>query len=404
MLCIFLILLLVQGVSAEETCTLVRSWGPATGVPGTTAHGIAVDGFDNVYMPETGSNRVVRYSSDRSINTWWDLNDDESGYPAAPYGIAVDAARTVYSTQRENNTVIKLTMHGNEVWGSKGSGDGQFSHPTGIAVDSSGNVYVADTGNNRIQKFHSTGIFLMQWGSYGSTDGVFNAPEGVAVDAYGHIYVADTGNQRVQKFGPDGRFLTKWGSGGTGTGQFSVPTGIAFDSSENIYVADHTSRVQKFNPTGEFLGVCETGGNTYAVTIDPSGTMYALWESNSSWKIGKYRTPSFIPTETPRQSRTLSVVVAPMSVATTPSKVPTSLLELTPAPTMTPGDTTTRIIPPATGTFPSPASPAGTNATVAVTSDPDGAGYRNTPVPDGIFDQIFRYFRQVFGLEVSDSR
>jgi DNA-binding beta-propeller fold protein YncE len=40
-----------------------------------------------------------------------------------------------------------------KVWGSEGSGNGEFKDPSGVAIDSSDNVYVADMGNNRIQKF-----------------------------------------------------------------------------------------------------------------------------------------------------------------------------------------------------------------------------------------------------------
>lgn len=396
---VFLLLMLIEGVSAGEECTFIGMWGPEGGGSGITSHGVAVDSHENVYMTETGSNRVVRYSLDRSINTWWDLNNPESGYSVTPYGIAVDTAGTVYVTQRENNTVLKLTMRGTEIWGSRGSGDGQFSHPTGIAVDASGNVYVADTGNNRIQKFHSTGLYLMQWGSYGSTDGVFNAPEGVAVDAYGHIYVADTGNQRIQKFSPDGTFLLKWGSGGTGNGQFSVPTGIAADSWGNLFVADHTSRLQKFNPAGEFLGACEIRGNTIDVAIDPSGTMYALWEAGSQWKIGKYRTPSSPPQETPRQSRTLSVIVAPTTLVTINPAVSSPLQDPAAADrpkTSVPGLITTQTIPPATGTVPALTSPNGSYSTVTENSDQEGSA--ETDIPDGVFDRIFWFFRQLFGM------
>ena len=38
-------------------------------------------------------------------------------------------------------------------WGSKGSGDGQFSDPYGIAVDTGGDIYVTDSLNNRVQEF-----------------------------------------------------------------------------------------------------------------------------------------------------------------------------------------------------------------------------------------------------------
>ncbi len=86
------------------------------------------------------------------------------------------------------------------MWGSWGSGDGQFISPAGVAVDSSGNVYVADTGNHRIQKFTSDGHFVTKCGVEGSGDGQFRNPADVAVDSSGNVYVADTGNHRIQKF------------------------------------------------------------------------------------------------------------------------------------------------------------------------------------------------------------
>ena len=58
-----------------------------------------------------------------------------------------------------------------------------FSDPYGVVVDSSGNVYVADSGNNRIQKFDSSGVFIIKWGFEGSGDGQFFDPTGVAVDS-----------------------------------------------------------------------------------------------------------------------------------------------------------------------------------------------------------------------------
>jgi DNA-binding beta-propeller fold protein YncE len=69
-------------------------------------------------------------------------------------------------------------------------------------VDASGNVYVADAGNNRIQKFSSSGTLITMWGSLGTGNGQFSNPSGVAVDASGNVYVADTFNNRIQVFSP----------------------------------------------------------------------------------------------------------------------------------------------------------------------------------------------------------
>ena len=50
------------------------------------------------------------------------------------------------------------------VWGSKGSGDGQFDGPTSVAVDSTTHkIYVADPINKRIQVFDENGKFLTKW-------------------------------------------------------------------------------------------------------------------------------------------------------------------------------------------------------------------------------------------------
>ncbi len=202
-LCLLLFPVLVQGVTAESSCTFIKMWGSYEGGPSTTSNGVAADASDKVYVTDTGNNRILVFSSDGSILSRWNLNwtEPEKLDVASPYGIAVDSSHNVYITDRENNTVQKYTPWGlTTIWGSEGTGDGQFSHPTGAAVDPSGNVYVADYWNCRIQKFSGDGAFIGTWGIRGDGDGQFNTPKGVVVDRDGYIYIADTSNSRMQKF------------------------------------------------------------------------------------------------------------------------------------------------------------------------------------------------------------
>ena len=183
----------------------------------------------------------------------WGSGGSSSGQFNNPYGVAVDGSGNVYVADTGNNRIQKFTSGGAYVtqWGTAGSGNGQFSNPYGVAVDGSGNVYVSETINNRIQKFTSSGVWLTRWGSSGSGNGQFSSPHGVAVDGSGNIYVADSSNNRIQVFDSTGAYVTQWGSGGSGNGQFNSPRGVAVDSSGKVYVADSgNKRIQVFSVSG----------------------------------------------------------------------------------------------------------------------------------------------------------
>src|SRR5262245_55000806 len=124
------------------------------------------------------------------------------------------------------------------MWGSSGTGPGQFNRPFGIATGPSGDVYVVDQGGARVEKFTEGGTFILQWGSFGQGDGQFVTPLGIATDQLGNVYVADSFNG-IQKFTSDGVFIRKWGTLGSGNGQFDSPFGVAVDAANNVYVADY---------------------------------------------------------------------------------------------------------------------------------------------------------------------
>lgn len=140
------------------------------------------------------------------------------------------------------------------MFGSAGTGNGQFSRPKGVAVDSEGNVWVADSQNNRIQKFSSKGEFLMMFGSAGSGPGQFSMPMDIAFTADGKLWVTDSGNSRVQEFDSSGKYLGQFGSYGTGAGKLVYPKGIAIAPDGTIWVTDHLyDRVEQFTATGGYI-------------------------------------------------------------------------------------------------------------------------------------------------------
>ena len=103
------------------------------------------------------------------------------------------------------------------MFGGKGSENGQLVAPHSLDIDKEGNVYVTDTGNNRIQKFDSDGNFVLKWGEEGTNNGQFIKLHDIAVDPSGkYVYTLELKNHRVQKFTSDGNFVLKWGFENTG--------------------------------------------------------------------------------------------------------------------------------------------------------------------------------------------
>jgi streptogramin lyase len=305
-----------QNPSTSGTCTtpgtsacgaFLTEWGSYGSGNGqfTVPAGIATDGSENVYVADSGSNRIQKFDANGTLLTTWGSPGRGDGEFGGPSGVATDPSGNVYVADGGNSRIQKFDANGTflTTWGSLGSGNGQFVEPSGVAADASGNVYVVD-GNNRIEKFDANGTFLLafgwgvadgksafetctsgcQTGIQGSGDGQFSFnPGGVATDGSGNVYVVDRGNSRIQKFDANGTFLAKWGSVGSGNKQFAVPSGIATDRSGNVYVADSGNlRIQKFDPNGNFLAKwVSVGLGTQApvpigVATDRSGNVYVL--------------------------------------------------------------------------------------------------------------------------------
>jgi DNA-binding beta-propeller fold protein YncE len=277
---------------------------------------VEVDRTGNFYLVEELKNRIQKFDSSGTFII--KLGGD--GQFDRPTGVAVDRTGNVYVADAGHGWIQKFDSSGTFItrWGSFGSGDGQFQGLHGIDVDSAGNVYVADVGNNRIQKFTSTGAFITQWGSVGSGNGYFNSPQGVAVDNSGNIYVTDTGNvvgvgnSRIQKFTSTGTFIMKWGSKGSGNGQFIGPYGIDVDSTGNVYVADWgNNRVQKFTSTGTFVTKWGSSGSgdgqfnkPHGVAVDSDGNVYVA-------DLGNYRVQKFAPLVSPNPGFTATPTTGP---------------------------------------------------------------------------------------------
>lgn len=236
--------------------------------------GVAVDSTGNVYVADTGNNRIQKFDAQGTLLTQWGSLGNGPGQFTSPQSIATDAAGYVYVADTGNHRVQKFNAAGIYIsqWGGAGSGDGKLSSPQGVAVDGNGNVYVADTGNHRIQKFDAAGGYLSQWGGTGGGTGQFSSPAALALDPAGNIYVADTGNSRIQIFDPAGAYVRQFGGAGSGNGQMLSPAGIAIRSDGTVYVADTgNNRIEMFDAASAFVDYWGDAGAAAGQFSSPGG-------------------------------------------------------------------------------------------------------------------------------------
>jgi sugar lactone lactonase YvrE len=134
--------------------------------------GVAVDSHGNLYIADTGNDRIRKVDTSGIIRTiagtGKNLYAGNGGRAVranlyAPVGIAVGPDGSVYFSERYQNTIRVITPRGliGLVAGHAGvrgdGGDGgtaaraKLNDPQGIAFDAAGALYVADTGNRRVR-------------------------------------------------------------------------------------------------------------------------------------------------------------------------------------------------------------------------------------------------------------
>ena len=152
---------------------------------------MAVDAAGNLFIADYANHRVRRVDAVTGVITTVagtgvpDHNGD--GIPAtaanlgSPLGVAVDAAGNLFITETGNNRIRKVdaaTGMITTVAGTGGpgySGDGgpaagaAVGFPRAMAVDAAGNLYIADANNSRIRKVDAaTGVITTVAGTGGA--------------------------------------------------------------------------------------------------------------------------------------------------------------------------------------------------------------------------------------------
>src|SRR5207249_3913068 len=232
--------------------------GPATSVQLSDPAGVAVDGAGNLFIADTGNQRIRKVSPAGTITT----------------------------------------VAGNGTFGPSGDGgpatSAQLSYPAGVAVDGAGNLFIVDTGNQRIRKVSPAGMIttVAGNGTYGpSGDGGaatsaqfgFSGPTDVAVDSAGNLFIADSGNNRIREVIASSQTssLPRVGSFG------QVVTGAGWSTSmtlRNLSAATVNAQVDFYNNDGSPLTLPLSFPNSSTASTFSSSTSLSI-PANESVEI-----------------------------------------------------------------------------------------------------------------------
>jgi sugar lactone lactonase YvrE len=288
----------ITTIAGNGTAGYSGDGGPATQAALTGPWGVTADANGNVYIADSGNNRVRRVGPDGVITTiagtgTRDFSGD--GGPATQaslgfvYAVAVDAGGNVYiadgtnRVRRVGTDGVITTIAGNGTAGYSGDGgpatQASLNIPYGVAVDVNRNVYIAEGGNNRIRRVGTDGVITTFAGNGAagfSGDGgpaiqaSLRTPVGVGVDAQGNVYIGDISNNRVRRVGTDGIITTIAGNGNSGFSGDGGPAtqatfrnmdGIAVDPIGNVYVADRANdRIRRVGTDGVITTVAGNNG------------------------------------------------------------------------------------------------------------------------------------------------
>jgi trimeric autotransporter adhesin len=197
------------------------------GVPATSKQlndpkGLAVDKDGNFFFAD--SHKILKVTASSGIITKV-VGKGVYGYSGdggqatlatlyTPCAVALDTSGNIYIADSGNNRIRKVTVSTGVITTVAGNGNEGYvsdnvaatstslNDPQDVAVDAIGDIFIADSGNRRIRKVTaSTGIIttIAGPGSSRDSDGVRSdiatecylwKPDGVAVDSAGNVYIA----------------------------------------------------------------------------------------------------------------------------------------------------------------------------------------------------------------------
>nr|MDT0665440.1 hypothetical protein [Micromonospora sp. DSM 115978] len=213
---------------------------------------VAVDQDGNIYISDTGNQRIRRVDPDGIVTTV--AGNGGSGFsgdnePDSP-GFAGDNVPATEAT---------------------------LQNPACVTVDPAGNISVCDGDHHRSRRIGTDGIITTSPGNGArefaedgkpATETAIGYPSSLVTDRDGNMYFRDGLNYRIRRIGTDGIVTTIAGTGDEGfsgdggpatEAKIGLSGGLALDAAGNLYLADASNgRVRRVGTDGVITSIAGT--------------------------------------------------------------------------------------------------------------------------------------------------
>ena len=313
--------LTVYGLNAGEHCIIYNRTPTTIGSYGRKGKGegefldpwgIAANPAGDVYVADTGNDRVVRLrdrgGSMRVVETLYTAKGDSVPF-RSPKGVALTSGGDLFVADTGNNRLVRVDRSG-RLAGLVG-GEGFFSRPEAIALIDKDErwscrpaewIIVIDDDGRRIRKIRFNGeplrtVTVAELGLAGAR------VRGVAIDYYHQVYLTDETGHQIHKLDRDLRLLTSFGREGKGDAEFRSPFGIACwrrfgqffiseESGAQYYwtgtdIVDYHTDPVRFRPDGRILFTLTERSKVSIRLEDREGTIVRTLAEERFYPAGK---------------------------------------------------------------------------------------------------------------------
>ncbi|MEM7117926.1 MAG: NHL repeat-containing protein, partial [Chloroflexota bacterium] len=287
---------------AFEICTAASAPCQA-GHPGdglgqfNSAEGLAVDANDNLYVADSGNQRIQTFDSNGNFLGTFGQPGADVGLIDDPEDLVIDADGNILMIDKGLHKVVEYSLLPTSFLLDDGGSDSfpylepgdytieETSLPAGWALNNidCGNASAAVNGTSATVTVGFGEDITCTYSNRGAADltiskttnptgssedfdilvsyavtGTVDAPTigAMATDSSGNLYAYNSSTNQVVKFDNLLNPLLAWGGPGNGAGEFHFASAIyiAVDGNDNIYVSDErNNRIQIFDSSGTFI-------------------------------------------------------------------------------------------------------------------------------------------------------